>query len=201
MLLSTLIVICLIRLLVLFFIQFISAIFVFIKSLFKILFLLSHSMLLFVSLNERFYFALRFLLVRINCSRNVFRKISIRYLKLLGLGFLKFLKLLYILLVQVKLVKVVLLVFFLLLMHFLNQGMWFFSLVPDHVLSLGLFIIVIQSLTNLSVIQVHDINSGPISRFIFWVCEWILCLITSSSVILMFRLFVTLRHKEIIFLF
>lgn len=168
LLFSALVIVTLVWLLLVVFFYFICTVFIFIKSLFEVLFFLFHSILLFVSLDEWFYFAFGFLLERINSLRNILREIAIRLFKVLGLCFFKLLKLFDILLVHFQLVKVVLLIFFLLLMSFFYHRMRLFGFVFKSIISLRLLIISVKSLTNLGVIQVHNIAFGPVSASILF---------------------------------
>ncbi len=93
-------------------------------------------------------------------------------------------------------------IFFLLLVSFLYH--WMRLLLPAfwHILWLWLLIwIFIQSLANLSIVQMHNITFGSASILLIWVWNRIFYFVASSSFCLILGSFAILCNHEIIFLF
>ena len=103
--------------------------------------------------------------------------------------------------IKVQLIKVVLLIFLFLLMSFLYHWMWLLFPAFWHILWFWFFIwIFVQSLANLSIIQMHYVAFGSVSILLICDGTWIFYLMASSSLCLILGSFRILRNHEIILL-
>ncbi len=154
-----------------------------------------------IFLYKRFNLTFSFLLESIYSGRFILHKIVVRSFRLIFV-LLEFFQLLQTLLIYIELIKIVLLVLFLLLMTLLYHRLRFFLPILWSLFYLRLLVFLfVQCLTDLSIIQMHNIAFGSASFGLILVSDGLFDLLASLSICLLSWFAIIFSFKEFIFLF
>lgn len=180
-------------------VKLISTVLILLESLLEIFLVNFLLMFQLVSFNQWFYFAFSFFLEMIHSGSLILTDVvKVRGLVIFSL--FELLQLLDILLVQIKLIKKVFLRLFLFLVTFFDHWVWLFcSTFLETWLKPFLVFGLVQSLSNLGIIKMHDIASGSVSGLLL--IHWFWLFVAPSSITQFGLSTMWFSDKEVILLF